>query len=355
MNKKRKYVIIVTLLFEFLLVIGTNNLNTNYTTHNIKSEPIPSQSSLNVMTSISIPADLVKNILGVHGTVESIVGGGVDIHTFQGPTAIQKQRMTQADLFVAMGVVDLEPWLEDTLISLGSDAPKVIYLVQQSMMYTDPLINDLNPHVWMDPTNVKIMVSNITTELIDIDSANSASYLANNNTYQAILDVLNSNIEGNRTGGYLVGGYQDLKIVVNHPAFFYLFDRLGINQTSVIERFEGQEPSPSYINQIILNMTRDNVRLIVSTPQASQQAVNSIARAASSKIIMATDLLYVTGINGEYIDTYVKMIEYNLWALANPIDPPADIAGYDFLLIGISIIISISISSTIMRKKGVIR
>ncbi|MHA1651215.1 MAG: metal ABC transporter solute-binding protein, Zn/Mn family, partial [Candidatus Helarchaeota archaeon] len=117
-------------------------------------------------------------------------------------------------------------------------------------------------------------------------------------------------------------------------AYMYLFNLLCNQRVGVIEEHEGGEPSAQHITNIITNMTAYNCKLIVTDPQHSDDHVISIAREISGcKISYLTPLLYP-----DYgIDSYIEMIDYDLWALEFPIDPPITSNWVLWVIIGGSI------------------
>jgi len=329
----------LTLIFIFNLLIllygNTTNealLNSDQAT-NIQINS--ASTNLKIITSISIVKDFVQNIVGDLTEIGVIVSGTQDIHTFPGPNEAQKIELSQSDVFFVMGLEGLEPWLNDTLNSLGENAPLTIRLVNNSMLKYDDVIQSINPHVWMDPNNVKKMVNNITLELqqLDTNSTNDLIYSNNNQTYQDKLDQLISRIEGNATI------FTGKKVIVNHPAFKYLLDLLGIIRVDALEKVEGEEPTSSDIQKLIETVQEQNVDLLINVQWAEQNDFYEIARETNLKIAELVPLLGGVDQNNNPITSYIQMIDYNLWALSNPISPPSSIPGYFIELIFISTMI----------------
>ncbi len=293
--------------------------------------PNPSQAGLKIMATTAIPADIVKNILGEKGTVEAILISPDEetIHHFEGPTEQQKMQIKEANLFVAFGIEKVEPWVKQTIESLGAQAPMVFNLSTSAMLKADPLIeNAPNPHVWMDPNNIKIMASRLTEKLIEIDAANAAYYTSQNATYQAKLDALLTRIQGNRTL------YEGMKVVVNHPAYTGFLDLLGVQQIAAIDSHgeHEEEPGAAHIQEIKEKMVAQNITTIITSPMGNNKEVNELARAAKAKIIYIAALLYMKDENGKELNDYIQMMDYNLRALGLPKDPPNEIGGFEMLL-----------------------
>ncbi|MFX0210594.1 MAG: metal ABC transporter substrate-binding protein, partial [Candidatus Hodarchaeota archaeon] len=204
-----------------------------------------------------------------------------------------------------------------------------------------------NPHVWMSPLIAKEMVERIYTEVITIDAQNANNYQINKNSYITELDALHQRILANRSI------FQSRKVVVHHPSFKYLFDLLGIDRIAAIEEHEGGEPSAEHIAEIVDTMKEQDVKLIINQPQLSADQVNQIARDTGAKIADLTPLLGVEDQNGDPILDYISMIEYNLWALVHPHNPPLESSSpIIWFGLGITVIsIAVAIITIILRMR----
>ncbi|NHJ47377.1 MAG: zinc ABC transporter substrate-binding protein [Asgard group archaeon] len=293
-----------------LLTFGFSNFNQNL---------FVTADTPNIVASISIVADFATQIGEGIFTVESIVSGSENPHIYE-PTPSEIEAVASADLFIMLGLDDLEPWVEAVLLA-NPDVP-VLVLVNPSMMRYDPLIDADNPHVWMDPMIVKQMVEKIYDEVILVDSINAATYQTNKNNYLTELDDLSDLINTTKIE------FQGLNVVVHHPSLMYLLDLLNVTRIGVIEEHEGEEPSPEHIAEIIADIEEHNVSIIINQPQLDEGEIIEIARDTGIQIADLTPLLGVPDIEGfvqaqgRIIDNYIKMIEYNLEALKNPHDPP---------------------------------
>ncbi|HUT81199.1 MAG TPA: metal ABC transporter substrate-binding protein [Candidatus Bathyarchaeia archaeon] len=274
--------------------------------------------TLNIVASISIVADIATQIGEGLFTVDSIVSGSENPHLYE-PTPSEVEAVANADLFIRLNLEDLEPWVDAVLLA-NPDVP-VLNLVNPSMERYDSLIDAYNPHVWMDPTNVKTMVDKIYDEIVVLDPANNATYTTNKDSYTTELDSLLVLINTTKAV------FQGMKVVVHHPSFMYLFDLLGIERLGIIEQTEGEEPSPEHIAEIIEIIRTENVTLLINQPQLDERQVSEIARDTGLQIGEPTPLLGVPDVEGlvqaqgRIIDNYITMIEYDLEALKNPHDP----------------------------------
>ena len=316
------------------IAIPYNLNNKNY----LKIRTISSNTNLNVVTTITIIQDIVENIVG--HKVLTIVKGNADPHSYD-PTPSEIEALSNADIIFRMGISGIEPWWRSEWNS------KAIILVNDSMLKPDPLINnELNPHVWMDPHNIKWFSLKINETLCIKDPSNLAIYSNNTKGY---LDQLNSLLYNITTSQF-----EGTKVVINHPAFYYLFMLINVSRLAVIQKGEDKEPSAQDIANVINIMKEHNCHLIITDPQHVTENVYEIARETKSKIAILTPLLNViVNWNNEKIEikSYIQMINYDLWALANPIAPPSVFQSWlIFLIVAIVVFSLIGVLTYIRRR-----
>lgn len=305
MGKSRVYTLMISII---VLVYQINGfVPFTYAQEAIGLEPTNSvqEDKITVVTTLSIIADWTSQIGKNVFTPTSIVSGNEDPHTYS-LSAGEIQLIGDSDLFIRFGLPGIEPWVDDILATFPD--LNVLTLASTDMMRVDLVTGNTNPHIWMDPNIVKIFISNITDALISIDPTNQETYKTNEANYLQQLDTLLSELNNEYRPQF-----ENLKVVVHHPAFMYLFDLLGIQRMGVIEEHEGSEPSAQHIQEIVHIMKENNVSIIVTQPQISDETVIQIARDTGAKLAKLTPLLGV-----ENVSTYIDMIEYDIYALQHP-------------------------------------
>ncbi len=205
----------------------------------------------------------------------------------------------------------------------------------------------------MDPNNIINFTNKINNTLWDNEPLQSNKWIFSNNTetYINTLDLLLVEIDTAKSI------FQGTKLVVNHPSFFYLFQEslLNVSRIATIEKGEGQEPSAKDMANVIALMKQQNCHLIVTNPQRETENIYEIARETNSKIAILTPLLNVDvkwNGNDVTIENYTQMIEYDIWALAHPLDPPPILDLWlIILIIGISVAIIFIIGIILRRRR----
>ena len=126
-----------------------------------------------------------------------------------------------------------------------------------------------DPHVWLSPSNVKIIAKNIYTSLVNIDASNKEYYKKNYiNFLKEISDT------DNEIRSIFVDIKDSAKFMVFHPSWGYFAKDYSLIQL-VIE-VEGKEPKPKTLKRIIDQAKELNIKVLKETPLASNWSENLI-------------------------------------------------------------------------------
>ena len=180
-----------------------------------------------IVTTIFPEYDWVKEILGNNikdAELTLLIGNGVDLHSYQ-PSIQDVAKISTADVFIYVGG-ESDGWVADALKNAKNKNMKVINLLEvlgdkvkeeeviEGMQAeeeeehehhdheaeghhhhhhsSDEEEVEYDEHVWLSVRNAKILCTEITNALCDVDSKNAAAYKANFNAYAAKLDKLDS-------------------------------------------------------------------------------------------------------------------------------------------------------------------
>ena len=127
-----------------------------------------------------------------------------------------------------------------------------------------------DPHVWLDPMNAKVIVKEITKQLVQLDSKNSAAYKANSKKALADLDKLTKNIKKDLS--------KDLRFVVFHDAYQYFEKRFGIQVLGALTVNTDVMPGAEQLSEIREVIEHEKVNCIFSEPQFNPSIIKSIAK-----------------------------------------------------------------------------
>ncbi|MEA2639707.1 MAG: zinc/manganese transport system substrate-binding protein [Chloroflexota bacterium] len=268
----------------------------------------PRPGGLRVLATTTQIQDFVTNVGGDRITMVPVLGGDDDPHEYQ-PTADDARNVANADVIFQNGV-GLETWLD----KLAQNAKPSTLIVKLGEAASIPIrAGDAeepagDPHVWMDPTNVQLMVLVIRDTLSRADPANGPVYATNAAAYTGQLTQLDNDIRGQ----WAILPPEQRKLVTNHDAFGYYVARYGlIFVGSVIPSLSTEaEPSAAETQQLIQNIQAQDVKAIFTESSINPRLAAQISQQTGVRIYSSLygDSLGQPGSPG---DTYVKMMLYN--------------------------------------------
>ena len=259
---------------------------------------------LRVVATTTQVADLAANVGGDRVQVTSLLKPGVDAHDYE-PSPADIDAIARADLVVQNGV-GLEEWLDDTIESSGFDGPVVDASQGVRLRQVD---GEADPHIWQDPGNAQLMAANIERGLAAAEPADATAFAANLAAYTKELEALDAEVERQ------IDSLANKKLVTNHDAFGYYFDRYGLELVgSVIPSFDtSAELSGRDIRDLVAKIKATGVKAVFSETSLPPRTAETIGREAGVKVVVGEDALYgdALGPPGSDGDTYLKMIRHN--------------------------------------------
>jgi zinc transport system substrate-binding protein len=123
--------------------------------------------------------------------------------------------------------------------------------------------------------NAKVIVKEITKELIKLDSSNSSIYKSNSNKALAELDKLIKDIKNDLN--------KDLRFVVFHDAYQYFENRFGIQVLGSLTINPDVKPGAEQLSEIREVIEHEKVNCLFSEPQFNPAIIKSIAKDTNVK------------------------------------------------------------------------
>lgn len=142
---------------------------------------------------------------------------------------------------------------------------------------------DVDPHTWTSPKNVKIMAQNIYKTLAEIDPINEKYYKRNLNEFIKEINITDAKIKS-----ILKDLEPKAKFMVFHPSWGYFANEYNLIQIAV--EVNGKHPKPREMIKIIEEAKEENVRVIFTQPEFSDKSARIIAKEAKVKVIKTSPL-----------------------------------------------------------------
>jgi ABC-type Zn uptake system ZnuABC Zn-binding protein ZnuA len=295
----------------------------------VAGSPAAGAEKIQVVTTLTDYAWIARYIGGDKVEVFAIVGGNQDAHYVR-PKPSFAARLRKADLFVTTGL-DLELWVPALLDmannpQIFSGEPGYVAAAEGIQLLDKPAVLSRsqgglhiygNPHIHTNPLNLKIIADNIATGLTNVAPQWAGYFSENCSRFKQAIDrsvfgdtlitLLGSSVltrlalSGNLfafletqeyggrklidyLGGWLKKGLilRGKKIVTYHKNWVY-FERLfGLIEIGNVEPKPGIPPSPRHVEQLLSDMKKHNVKVILSTNYFDTQKVRQIAARAGA-------------------------------------------------------------------------
>lgn len=168
------------------------------------------------------------------------------------PTPELMEKFSEASLYFSIGV----PTEEANILPNVGDVKVVSLQDAVSAVYPDRTFEsgERDPHIWLSPKRVKVMIETIAQEMCALDPSNADIYNENAAAYIGQLDELDQSIQD------ALADVQDKKFIVYHPAFGYFADDYGLTMYALEE--EGKEATAQRLQDMIDLAKKENIKVI---------------------------------------------------------------------------------------------
>ncbi|TKS58935.1 MAG: zinc ABC transporter substrate-binding protein [Nitrospira sp.] len=279
------------------------------------------QDPVNIVVTIPVLKDLAEQVGRSHVRVTSLLSGYENEHTYS-PKPTDLVAVRKAQLLFEVGI-GLEVWVSSLVKNAGSPSLRVVTTSQGIGLIRDHTDHHLgthrggevagsagNPHIWLDPENVAIMLRHITEALIKIDPAHTADFRNNQAAYLQQLDRIRKELSDR------VKRLSDRRFIAHHPAWPYLARRFGFDIAATIQMQSGTEPSALQLQSLIGKIKKNHIKVIASEIQLSQKLPDLLAKETKARVVVLTTL--PGGLPGT--ETYLDMLRYNVLQLVNALE-----------------------------------
>jgi ABC-type Zn uptake system ZnuABC Zn-binding protein ZnuA len=274
---------------------------------------MPARATVNVVTTTPDLADFVRIAGGDLVKVDNIVRGDQNPHYIEvKPSYMMKVR--GARLFFMVGM-DLEKWAQQVIDGSRNSSLEVVDLSRNITKLEVPTRLDAsegdvhrfgNPHYWLDPRNVPVIMDEIVAALSQASPADAATFKANAAAYVKALEAKTREWEA------LMKPLQGRQVITFHRSWTYFAAWLNIVVAEQVEPKPGVPPSPSHTAAVIDLARKGGIKAILVEPFYDMTAAEQIAKAAGAKVLRVS-----TSVGGvEQARDYLSMMDYNVRTVA---------------------------------------
>jgi zinc/manganese transport system substrate-binding protein len=277
---------------------------------------VSAQSRLNVMTTTEDLASIAKEVGGDRIAVESMARGYQDPHFVEAkPSFILK--LQKADLLIAVGRELEIGWLPPLIqqsrngrIQPGAagylDASLQAQILEIPTGQITRAMGDVhpqgNPHYWLDPENGKRVAKSIADKLSQLRGNDHAYFEQRLADFTARLDAAEKRWLAQ------MAPYKGTKMVTYHRSFPNFAERFGLVIIGYVEPRPGIPPTPQHTLDLINEMKRQNVKLVLVEPYFDSKTPNAIGRETGAQVLVLPPSV---GGAKEATD-YFKLFDYDI-------------------------------------------
>jgi zinc transport system substrate-binding protein len=129
---------------------------------------------------------------------------------------------------------------------------------------------EYDPHIWLDPSNAKVILKEMTEHLIENDQKNASVYKDNLNKALKDIDKLLKDVKSELN--------KDFKSIVFHDAYQYFEKRFDVNVLGAFTVNTDVMPGAEQLSEIREIIEHDKVTCVFSEPQFNPDIINAVAK-----------------------------------------------------------------------------
>lgn len=267
MNKK------IAILIILVIIIVISMLFISFKKENGDSKDI-------VSVAIVPEIEFVRAVAGDDFEIVTMVPPGASPENYE-PTPLEKEKFEKSKVYFSMGV----PTEENNILPSLSENTRLIKLDEEVRKYYDDLTFEnggRDPHIWLSPKRVEVMVAKIADTLSELKPENKEKYEENANKYIEELKNVSSEINE------ILKNKENKKFVVYHPAFAYLADEFGLEMYALEE--EGKEATAQSLQEKIDLAKEEGIKYIFYQAEIDGTQAKAYAEEIGGQTMMLSPL-----------------------------------------------------------------
>ncbi len=259
------------------------------------------QSAGKMTVAVSIPpeATFVEKVAGDLVNIVTIIPPGNSPANYQ-PTTTEMQALSDAAVYFVMQMpteeANILPKVTDfnaniKIVNLR-EAVSAVYPLREMDAHSDGDEGEVlvttadgktvDPHIWLSPKRVIVMVETIRDTLSEMDPANADLYAANAAAYIAELTDLDTQIAG------VVAGMDNKAFMIYHGAYGYFADDYGL--TMITLEVDGKAPSATVMAAAVDQAKADHIKHIFYQEEFDDHQAKTIAEEIGGTVVEARPL-----------------------------------------------------------------
>ena len=291
---------------------------------------------LKIVATVFVPFDIAREVTGGRASITLLQSNGADLHDYS-PTASALAELNEADIFICVGGVTDNSWVDDAVAASENADLTVIKLTELCQGLLTELeghshneycekthghahehehehsVDDghghvSDEHIWTSVRNVAAITSVIADACAEKDGANAEFYKENAARYKEKLSELDT-----RYGQVAQASQKKTAVFADRFPFIYLISDYGLCHYAA---FSGcsSETDASFATAVrLISAVRDNsLDCVFVTENTDGKLASSVSDATGCEILELNSLQSVTAKQIDGGLTYLGAMEQNL-------------------------------------------
>ncbi|BAN02406.1 metal ABC transporter substrate-binding protein [Ilumatobacter coccineus] len=287
---------------------------------------------LTVVTTVAPITSIAANIIGDRADIVGLVPEGTNSHTFE-PSPSAAEVLSEGDAIFINGLQLEEPTKRLALAARGDDVP----LVELGDLTIEPdeyrydfsfpeSEGKPNPHLWTDPTLVKVYADIIRDTMTDVDPSGSDHYDENYEAFAALVDEFDEAV----TAALDTVPVGNRKLVTYHDAYAYFADTYGWTVVGAIQPSDFGEPTPSEVVALIEQIEAESVPAIFGSEVFPSAVLEQVANETGASYIDDLRDDDLPGAPGEVDHSWLGLMKFNFVTMTEALGGDAtDLATFE--------------------------
>lgn len=315
--------------FKIILLAGLFLLSASFMGCQSKKEDSSSE-TLKVAVAIVPEETFVKKVAGDLAEVMVVIPPGNSPANYQ-PTPKEMQQFSESKIYFSMGVPTEKANILPKVETLNPNMKVVDLAEKVSRVYPDRFFEEghehehehgkeeekhegeqeekhegeseeehhhhegRDPHIWLSPKRVVVMVTEIKDALIEADPTHKETYEKNAAAYIKELQDLDGHIKDT------LQGIDHPAFIIYHPAFGYFADDYGLHMVSIEE--EGKEKTAQGLEHVIEFAKEHDIHVVFYQAEFDDSQAKTVAKEIGGTTVKMSPL------SPDYVDNMKRIAD----------------------------------------------
>jgi ABC-type Zn uptake system ZnuABC Zn-binding protein ZnuA len=283
--------------------------------------------TLTVVTTVAPITSIASQVIGDRAEIVGLVPEGTNSHTFEPPPSAAEV-LSEADVVFINGLQLEEPTKELAAANLRDGVPLVE--IGDETISPDEYRYDFsfpesegkpNPHLWTDPTLVKVYADVIRDTMIEVDPDGEETYTENHAAFTELVDEFDAAV----TESLATVPEDNRKLVTYHDAYAYFADTYGWTVVGAIQPADFGEPTPAEVVRLIEQIEEEDVPAVFGSEVFPSPVLEQVSNETGAEYVDDLRDDDLPGEPGEPEHSWLGLMKFNFVTMTEALGGDASV------------------------------